>query len=226
MTCAEVMKKLEASGTAQNRKVYQRQGAGSNLFGVSFANLDKLKKQINTDHLLAQRLWNSGNVDARHLATLVADPKRVTEEELDKWVKDLDYYVITDLFARHLASQSPLAKLKAEEWIKSSEEWIGQAGWVVMAILTMQGNDLPDSYFERLLEIIKRDIHNSKNRVRYAMNNALIAIGIRNDNLQKKALAVAKTIGEVEVDHGETNCKTPDAAAYILKTIAYRKRKK
>ena len=48
-------------------------------------------------------------------------------------------------------------------------------------------------------------------------NSTLIAIGFRSHTLEKKALAVAKKIGVVEMDHGETNCKTPDAAAYILK---------
>ena len=56
------------------------------------------------------------------------------------------------------------------------------------------------------------------------MNNALIAIGIRNAYLQEKALEVAEAIGPVEVDHGETNCRTPDAATYILKTIARKQR--
>jgi hypothetical protein len=29
----------------------------------------------------------------------------------------------------------------------------------------------------------------------------------------------AKKIGKVEVDHGETNCKTPDAVTYIEKAL-------
>lgn len=41
---------------------------------------------------------------------------------------------------------------------------------------------------------IKQDIHKSKNRTKDAMNNALIDIGIRNKNLNQKALAVAKVI--------------------------------
>ena len=52
------------------------------------------------------------------------------------------------------------------------------------------------------------------------MNNALIAIGGRNAKLKKLALAAAKKIGKVEVDHGDTSCKTPDAAAYINKMWA------
>ena len=51
------------------------------------------------------------------------------------------------------------------------------------------------------------------------MNSALIAIGVRNAILEQKALSAADRIGKVLVDHGETDCKTPDAAAYIRKTL-------
>jgi hypothetical protein len=47
------------------------------------------------------------------------------------------------------------------------------------------------------------------------MNNAVIAIGGRNPALAAAATAAAGRIGRVEVDHGETGCKTPEAAAYI-----------
>jgi hypothetical protein len=87
----------------------------------------------------------------------------------------------------------------------------------------MKDKTLPDDYFRPYLRIIETDIHNRKNRVRYSMNNALIAIGIRNETLQKEAVAVANKIGTVDVDHGETSCKTPDAAGYIERTVARKK---
>jgi predicted Ser/Thr protein kinase len=34
----------------------------------------------------------------------------------------------------------------------------------------------------------------------------------------EKAIEAAKRIGKVGVDHGETNCKTPNAVSYIEKT--------
>jgi len=43
-----------------------------------------------------------------------------------------------------------------------------------------------------------------------------------NENLRNIALVSAEKIGKVEVDHGETSCKTPLAKKYIIKT---RKRK-
>ena len=79
MTYLEVMKELKALGTAQNRKVYKRHGAGENLYGVSFADLDKLQKKIKIDHELAEKLWASGNTDAQSLATMIIDPKLAGE---------------------------------------------------------------------------------------------------------------------------------------------------
>ena len=55
------------------------------------------------------------------------------------------------------------------------------------------------------------------------MNGALIAIGLRSPALRKKAVAAARRIGKVDVDHGETGCKTPDADSYIEKAGGRRK---
>ncbi len=81
------------------------------------------------------------------------------------------------------------------------------------------------AFLGKMKRKIKTGIHGSENWVRYAMNNALINIGVRNAKLEKIAIAAAGRIGTVEVDHGETGCKTPEAVAYIKKTVAYNKKK-
>ena len=86
----------------------------------------------------------------------------------------------------------------------------------------MNDEDLPDSYFEDHLKKIEADIHGSANRIRHAMNQALIAVGVRNNVLRRRAVSAARQIGEIEVDHGDTSCKTPDAVAYIKKVIERR----
>jgi 3-methyladenine DNA glycosylase AlkD len=217
MTAKEVMHELESLGNEQTRKTYSRHGISDEMFGVSYANLEKLRKKIKTDHALAIELWSTGNHDARILATMIADVAQFTDKQLDAWSKELKNYVLTDAFAK-LAAKSTLAQKKAEQWIKSKDEWAGSAGWSLIGSLAMQDENLSDDYFENHLATIENNIHTSKNRIKHAMNGALIGIGLRNDKLEKKALATAKKIGKVEVDHGETNCKTPDAAEYIFKT--------
>jgi 3-methyladenine DNA glycosylase AlkD len=152
---------------------------------------------------------------------MIADPALADENLLEGWCRDLDNYVISDAFSQYVG-QTALAQPKAEQWTRSEEEWTGRLGWRLISILAMQDPDLPDSYFGACIDTIEREIHGRKNMARDAMNSALIAIGIRNSHLEELALAAAQRIGKVEVDHGKTNCKTPDAAAYIRRTLDYR----
>lgn len=213
------MRELEAMGTAHNRKVYARHGVRGAMFGVSFAHLGKLQKRIRTDAALAAKLWASGNHDARVLATKVADAASIPSGTLDAWARDLDNTVVADAFAL-LAARTPHAAAKARKWARSKGEWTGRVGWALVSLEARGAREVPDAVFEARLGEIEAGIHTAKNRVRDAMNGALIAIGLRGGALEKKALAAARRIGRIEVDHGETGCKTPDAAAVILRAKA------
>jgi 3-methyladenine DNA glycosylase AlkD len=170
-------------------------------------------------------LWESGNHDARMLAAMIADPRRLDAGTLDAWARGLRNYPETDALGG-LAVQAPHARETMARWMASDSEWTAAAGWRILAHVAADGDGLPDEYFERFLATIERDIHGSPNRVRHQMNGALIAIGIRNPALQKKAEAAAARIGKVEVDHGETDCKTPEAVGYIRKAVARKEKKK
>lgn len=224
MTFDEVMAALEAAGTEQNRKVYARHGVKGAMFGVSYATLGKLKKRIKRDHALAAALWASGNHDAQVLATMVADPAQTSAAMLEAWGADLDGYVIKDALSA-LAAESPDAQEVMARWTASEREWIGAAGWTVLAHLAMKDEAVDDAVLESHVAQIEARIHAAPNRTRHSMNRTLIAIGSRNEGLESRALAAAARIGVVRVDHGETGCKTPDAAAAIQKTLERRRGK-
>ena len=224
MNLEQTLQTLEEMGTAQNRKIYARHGVGENMFGVSFANLNALKKQIEKDLGLARQLWDHGNHDARNLATMIVDPKQVDGNLLDRWVCDLNNYVITDSFVGMVAL-TPLAKEKAVAWISSEHEYIGRAGWHLLGHLAQKDDSLPDDFFLPYLDIIEKEIDQRPNRTREAMNNTLIAIGIRNPDLMGKAMAAAVRVGEVKVDHGDTSCKTNFSPEYIQRTVERKKSK-
>ncbi|HDR6311334.1 TPA: DNA alkylation repair protein [Bacillus cereus] len=225
MLLEEVMQQLEEYGTEQNRKAYKNHGAKEPLFGVSFANLKLLKKKIKKDHDLAILLWETKNMDAMTLATMIVDPKKVTTEQLNKWVQEVDYYCLMDVLMTAICT-SPIALERMEEWTKSDDEWIGRAGWSLLANIAIKNKLLHDDFFYPYLEEIEENIHNEKNRKKEAMNSALIAIGIRNEDLERKAIEIAREIGKVQVDHGATSCKTPDAEPYIKKARERAEKKK
>ena len=224
MTLKQALAALKRAGTAQNRKIYSRHGVSGDQYGVSFAELKKLKKAIGTDHELACGLWDTDNHDARVLATMIVDPDAFSSRELDSWARSLDNYVVTDAFSSVVA-KSPHRERKFLAWKDRKGEWVATAAWNVFCALAMHEDDRPDAFFAEHLETVAAEIHGRPNRVRHSMNQAVICVGVRNASLRKKAEATAKRIGRVEVDHGETSCKTPDAAAYIEKTLAHRKKK-
>jgi 3-methyladenine DNA glycosylase AlkD len=224
MTLAEVMQALEKAGSAQTRKTYRRHGAAEPMFGVSFATLGALVKRIGVDHDLALRLWDTGNFDARNLAFKIADPVRLTASDLDRWARETSAAMCV-AYASMLAVEGTQGFATAKRWLASSDEQVRGAGWGVVSQLAGRDAATPDAWFAERLAQIERTIHAAPNFERAAMNQAVITIGGRSPALRKAALAAAKRIGKVEVDHGDTWCKTPDAGPYIEKTWAYAKSK-
>lgn len=220
MTLTEAMAALEKAGSAQTRKTYARHGAPEPMFGVSFAALKPLVKRIGGDHELAQALWATGNFDARNLAVKVADPARISPDDLSRWAREARMGMLVNYVAQ-LASEGPHAAALAAKWSDSSDAAEFCAAWSLIGQMAFRDEAMPDSWFEGRLAEIERAIRSAPNAHRDAMNQTLIAIGCRSPRLRKSATAAAKRIGKVEVDHGDTACKTPDAASYIEKTWAH-----
>jgi 3-methyladenine DNA glycosylase AlkD len=193
-------------------------------FGVRYGDLGKLVKQIKVDHPLALELWKTGNHDARILATMIADPARTDFATLDAWAKDVTSYVLAMAVAS-VAGTSPEVKTCIDRWTPSKSEWVAATGWDTIAFALRDGSDLGSDELAGYLRTIEATIKKGKNRVRHSMNGALVAIGCVGGDLTEKAIAAARRIGKVEVDHGETDCKTPDAVPYIQKVLDRQKGK-
>jgi hypothetical protein len=224
MTLAEAMKALEAAGSAQARKTYARHGVVDPMFGVSFATIATLVKRIGVDHRLARQLWATGNFDARNLAFKVADPAQLSPADLDQWERATTARMCGGYVAM-LAVEGPHGRATAERWLASPDERRRCAGWGVVGQLAARDATVPDAWLAARLSEIRAGLQRAGNDERYAMNDALISIGGRSPALRDAALSAAKSIGKVEVDHGDTSCKTPDAAAYVAKMWAHAKAK-
>lgn len=219
MTLDEVMATLEKAGSAQTKKTYLRHGAKEPLFGVQFATLKDLSKKLRTNHDLACALWDTGNFDARNLAVKLADPAQMTPARLDAWARANDVPMCVSYVAA-LASEGPHGLARAEAWLRAADVVTRGTGWSLVGALAMRDEVTADAWFLARLAEIERTIKAVPNAERGTMNQALIAIGGRSAALRKAVAAAAKRIGPVDVDHGDTACKTPDAREYVDKAWA------
>lgn len=92
----EVMKYLKDHSNEQTKKIYLSHGAKEPLYGVKLSDLKELKKKIKTNHNLALELYETGNSDAMYLAGLIEDPKEVSIEQMDEWVKAAKWDMISE----------------------------------------------------------------------------------------------------------------------------------
>jgi len=217
MNAQEILATLKKLGKPQTAAIYKRHGSGDNVFGVLTPEIAKLQKKIKVDHALAMELWKTGNAEARVLALQVADPEKLTRADADGLVKDGPVRFI-GCYLSGLLARSPIAEETMRAWMKSPAEFPREMGYGLLGVrLKDDPGSISDADAEKVLATIEKEIHRSPNWARYAMNGALISIGVFKPALRKKAIEAAKRIGKVEVDHGETNCKTPDAGPYIEK---------
>jgi 3-methyladenine DNA glycosylase AlkD len=90
-TASEIVDHLRAIGSEENRLGMKRYGIKADKsFGVSQADLRKLSKLLKKDHDRAIQLWETGWREARVIAALTADPKKLTKEEARSWAVDFD----------------------------------------------------------------------------------------------------------------------------------------
>jgi len=220
MTKDQTMKRLKAMANPQAVIGMKRFAVGGkNTLGISIPKLRNLAKQIGSDHQLAQELWNTGIHEARILASMIDDPKKVTEKQLDLWVADFDSWDVCDQTCMNLFDKTSFAFEKAIEWPKNNQEFIRRAGFAMTAVLAWHRRDLPNSKFKKFFPIIKKYSTDERNFVRKAVNWALRQIGKRDREICQKAISVAKEIKHEHKENKTANWIASDALRELEKKI-------
>ena len=199
MTVAEIVKKLESLGSPGNVAGMERFGIVSpKSFGIPAPALKQaareVKKQAEDRHELALELWKTGIYDARAVAFLIDDPKRVTNEQMESWVRDFDNWATVDGTCSYLFCRTPHAYAKAFEWADRDEEFVKRAAFSLMAYLAVHDKKADDEKLAAFLPVIESHSDDERNFVKKAVNWALRQIGKRSMDLNKLAVETGERI--------------------------------
>ncbi len=133
--------------------------------GIPVPELRAIAKNLGKDHQLALELWNSRIADARILASMVAEPDRLTEGEMGNWVEDFDSWDVCDQVCMNLFDKSPLAWKKIPEWSQREEEFIRRAALALIACLGWHDKRAEDTQFVQLMPVIRNCATDERNFV-------------------------------------------------------------
>jgi 3-methyladenine DNA glycosylase AlkD len=167
---------------------------GAKVYGIKIPVLRALAKEIGRNHDLALELWCVNSRETRVLASMIDNPKQVTNDQMESWVRDFDSWEVCDQVIMNDFEKHPLAWEKAVEWSAADTEFVKRAGFVMMARLAVSDKNAPDAAFEPFFELIRRDSDDKRNFVKKAVNWALRQIGKRNRCFQIRALALAEEL--------------------------------
>jgi 3-methyladenine DNA glycosylase AlkD len=101
MNKTQVMDLLKSNTNDRGVENWNKLDISKNLksFGVGLTVLRKLAKKIGRDHALAAQLWKSKNYDAKIIALLIDDPKKITREQAEKQVDELEGGYLAHVFS-------------------------------------------------------------------------------------------------------------------------------
>jgi 3-methyladenine DNA glycosylase AlkD len=195
MTFNRVLERLQsASNPAAVRGMARFGITACKVFGWSTPALKKFAREIGRDHDLALRLWSTGILEARALAGLIDEKDKVTERQMERWVRDFDSWAVCDGTCLNLFRYTPFAYRKCREWSERQEEFVRRAAFALMACLAVSDKATNDRVFLRFLPRIKRQAGDERNYVKKSVNWALRQIGKRNRRLNQAAIRTALEI--------------------------------
>jgi hypothetical protein len=123
-------------------------------WGASVISLRELAKGYERNHLLALKLWNKQWRETMILATLLDEPEKVTEEQLDFWTKSFTTTEIAEQAVANLFVHTKFAYVKALEWCRGKKHLVRYTGLHLMGRLAMVDKKAIDEMFEPFFVVI------------------------------------------------------------------------
>ena len=196
-TVQEVLAWLKRTGSPKAAAGLARYGLPTtNAYGISVGTLRARAKQIGKDHELAMKLWKTGSLDARILASFLGDPQRLSLAQMNAWCRDFDNWGTTDTACFALFDRSPLAWKVVAPWARQKGEFQKRAGFVMMACLAAHDKTATDAAFLKFFPIIERGASDDRNFVKKGVSWALRHLGHRSPALHAAAVKTATTLSK------------------------------
>ncbi len=194
----EVLSLLKTRARPDQLEGMARYGmAPEKRLGVSVPDMRKIAKDVGKDHQLALQLWKTGIAEAKMVGAMIDEPERVTEEQMEKWVKDFNSWDVCDQVCMNLFEKTPFVIKKIHDWSRRDEEFVKRAAYALIACLAWHDKEAEDEKFIQLFPVLKSGASDERNFVRKSVNWALRNIGKRNRRLNKAALELAREIRNV-----------------------------
>ncbi len=179
--------------------------------GIKLGDLRKIAKEIKKNHSLAMELWSTKEFLSRELATLIMDPKMLTQEVINQLDQDIQLHtqdeqlqLIDWLMANQLSKDKKTIDLMLS-WENSTSDLQRRIFWYYQARLRWVGQT-PPLNTEKLLTKIEKHIESEVPSVQWAMNFTAAQIGIFQEEYRDRCIGLGIRTGLYKNEVVPKNC--------------------
>lgn len=218
-----VMQELLSMGEEKRKAIQIKQGL-TNSYGIPLGKLRTYAKNYKGEQELGMKLWMSGNYEAMMLATMIMDPKQLTSIEMEQMIDIANHNFVVDEVAIKLFAVTKEAEQVMKKWI-FEKDLKGRAGWNI-AIGILMKKKLKDETINELLDIIYKDMKDTEEEKRWAMNRFLCETGIRREDYRDTCLSIGEELGVYKDQKVPKGCTSAYALSWIPAGIRLAESKK
>ena len=215
VTVEEVLAELAALEDPKMREVNARHG---NDIGVNLSQLRAIAKRLKTQHDFAQKLWATGDSQARLVAILISSPKKYTAEQLDAMLREARVPKVHDWFVSYILKKNPEAESRRIIWMDDVDEIVASAGWALTSHAVAQR--VENLKIPELLDAIEAEMKLAPERLQWSMNECLANIGIHCPKYRARAIEIGERLEVLKDYPTPPNCTSPYAPIWINEMVS------
>ncbi|WP_309977831.1 DNA alkylation repair protein [Agromyces sp. 3263] len=208
------MADLAALEDPKVRAVNERHGDDH---GVNLTKLRAVAKRLGTQPDLAAELWETEDTPARLVAILIGRPKAYSAAELDAMLRDTRVPKVHDWLVSYVIKKNPHVEELRTAWFSDADPVVASAGWALTSDRVAKrpdGLDLPG-----LLDVIEARMKDAPDRLQWAMNECLAAIGIHHPEYRARAIGIGERLEVLKDYPTPPGCTSPFAPIWIAEIV-------
>ncbi len=197
MTCDEIIEELKANASEKYKATVVRMGIpAEQSIGVSTAVVRAVAKKAGKSNELANELWSSGFHEAKLLAALVFDKKKISHEKIESLILDVQSWDLCDHLCKNL-----IIKLKNYDefitrWVTSTHIYQKRAAFTLIASSVIHDKSITADTLDDYLRLIREYSDRDHEHIKKAVSWALREIGKKDFTYNEKAILLAHEMKE------------------------------
>lgn len=189
MTIQDIIEKLKQSSSEKYKANVIKMGIPEeNSIGVPTSQLRTIAKEIGKSNEIAYELWNSGYHDAKLLAVLVFEVKKLSFQDIDQLMNDVISWDLCNFICKQMIMKRKDYGDFIEQWIDSNHVYKKRAAFVLIGSAVIKNKAMTHDTLAQYLYLIQMHLDYDHEHVKKAVSYALREIGKKDFEYNEKVL--------------------------------------